>query len=389
MTTEIAFNELTLAARAPDAGAARQSLVALVRLLDEIETRTGDQVIIHPPVPELGAWRIGGGFSLSSLRSHHDCIEEVRRLQRRVDRWDRPPLSTAGDDVELYWNAEAAPILANGLGVAWGNGWLSVGLDTDVGWCVPRVPALARSLREDQHGEPIIEEQIVDVAHATNIDHLNEHTKIVPAARVAEHRAGIRFIAVCEGKTESLYLHDAAVACGLSTDRFIIEGQAGTPLTVVHRARTLLTEVLRERKRTRGADLPPPLVWAVFDRDEHPFIPRARDTAAGAGIRVAFSNPCFEAWAILHYEGENCSSDRHKAQRHLRVLMPNYDHESGAAFDLDALRGRITNARRRARELREARRKEGDPFGPIYTNIDELLDDIQKAANASPVLNAF
>ncbi|WP_084734299.1 RloB family protein [Rhodococcus sp. RD6.2] len=41
-------------------------------------------------------------------------------------------------------------------------------------------------------------------------------------------------------------------------------------------------------------------VWIVVDRDDHAYLEDALRTALREGIRVAFSNPCFEVWPILH-----------------------------------------------------------------------------------------
>ena len=55
------------------------------------------------------------------------------------------------------------------------------------------------------------------------------------------------------------------------------------------------------------------MVWCVFDRDENTneMLARAQRLATRSGFRIAFSNPAFEIWFLLHYHDqtapvENC-----------------------------------------------------------------------------------
>lgn len=42
-------------------------------------------------------------------------------------------------------------------------------------------------------------------------------------------------------------------------------------------------------------------LWALFDRDQHGDIPQALREARVGGVRVAFSNPSFDLWLLLHF----------------------------------------------------------------------------------------
>lgn len=43
-------------------------------------------------------------------------------------------------------------------------------------------------------------------------------------------------------------------------------------------------------------------VWALFDRDQHLQIPEAFEAVQGnAKVRIAFSNPSFDLWLLLHF----------------------------------------------------------------------------------------
>lgn len=45
------------------------------------------------------------------------------------------------------------------------------------------------------------------------------------------------------------------------------------------------------------------VIWCVFDRDDNTdaMLSKAEKTAAGEGYHIAFSNPCFELWYLLHF----------------------------------------------------------------------------------------
>lgn len=76
------------------------------------------------------------------------------------------------------------------------------------------------------------------------------------------------------------------------------------PLRMVREAVTLLRDVERQAENEGLAknDWNWPEVWVLYDRDDHPGIPEARDLAGRNGVRIAYSHPCFELWRLLHYE---------------------------------------------------------------------------------------
>ncbi|MEV0604805.1 RloB family protein [Polymorphospora rubra] len=66
-----------------------------------------------------------------------------------------------------------------------------------------------------------------------------------------------------------------------------------TPGRVVDRA-------LEQRDEIAGDDARAQL-WALFDRDQHRDIPKALRDARAGGVRIAFSNPSFDLWLLLHF----------------------------------------------------------------------------------------
>jgi hypothetical protein len=87
----------------------------------------------------------------------------------------------------------------------------------------------------------------------------------------------------------------------------------GAPMSLVERAVVLADKRKRMLRRT-NADVPFDEIWCVFDRDEHPFVDEAIELATRNGIGVAFSNPCFELWFVLHARDLRRHTDRHKVQ---------------------------------------------------------------------------
>ena len=87
----------------------------------------------------------------------------------------------------------------------------------------------------------------------------------------------------------------------------------GTPMSLVDRAVTLVEQRLRTIRRGRS-DSPFDEIWCVFDRDEQPYVDEAIALAASHEIGVAFSNPCFELWLVLHANDLRRHTERHAVQ---------------------------------------------------------------------------
>src|ERR1017187_8009342 len=110
-----------------------------------------------------------------------------------------------------------------------------------------------------------------------------------------------RFLIVCEGTvTEPCYFRDVR-----HVERSLIELQIeprATPKTIVERAVELKKQANRDAKRRADDNLKYDEVWCVFDVDDHRLIVEAKEQAKANGVEVAISNPCFELWALLHFQ---------------------------------------------------------------------------------------
>ena len=87
----------------------------------------------------------------------------------------------------------------------------------------------------------------------------------------------------------------------------------GSPMSLVERAVVKVDQRRRSMRRGRD-DAAFDEIWCVFDCDEHPFVNEAIELAARHDIGVAFSNPCFELWFVLHAQDVRRHTDRHAVQ---------------------------------------------------------------------------
>lgn len=180
----------------------------------------------------------------------------------------------------------------------------------------------------------------------------------------------------CEGeKTEPHYLEWFAKECGVPLRRDVhIIPACGVPETVLSKA---ITE-LKIKKREHAKSQTPFEVWMVIDVDEHADkMPGILLKAEKNGIHVALSNPCVEIWALYHFDPvPDAELHRKKAQSRLKELMPEYDHEKRAIFDVTMMQPLYDKAVKAARKGMENRQKERNPRGNPSTNLYELLERI-------------
>ncbi|MBL4609077.1 MAG: RloB domain-containing protein [Pseudomonas sp.] len=182
---------------------------------------------------------------------------------------------------------------------------------------------------------------------------------------------------VCEGQnTEPQYFTSCAQAYGSGLVIIRPIPAAGAPMTLVSKAAELKATLLAERRRSKDSYDCCFRVWAVFDRDEHPRVDEALQMARDHKVDVAFSNPCFELWPVLHIESYGSQSDRHALQKYLSGLMPNYDHQYGAIVDFDQIKDQVDSAISRAEALLVQRELEGVPLGAPSTTVCALVKKI-------------
>jgi hypothetical protein len=186
----------------------------------------------------------------------------------------------------------------------------------------------------------------------------------------------VEIVIACEGKvTEKYYLENCKqeYASGMVKLRWL--PITGVPMTVVNAAIQEREQLIEKARKTKDS-FDVFRVWAIFDRDEHPEVPEALQLARSAGIDVAFSDPCFELWPLLHLNDYGAQYDRHRVQALLHDIMPSYHHDKSPIVDFDAIKNRFPDAYRRAHTLNAARIKEGISDGCPSTTVGVLVKKI-------------
>jgi hypothetical protein len=150
---------------------------------------------------------------------------------------------------------------------------------------------------------------------------------------------------------------------------------AGVPLTLVEKAVKAKREQKRRQKNSFEEN---DQVWVAFDRDNHPNIPQAHQTATSNGVGVAFTNPCFELWILLHIRDYDAPDNRHEIQKVLRENLPSYDPNGAKKCDFRKLADGVKKACERAARMRQRRVDEGKPRETPYTDVDLLVQVVME-----------
>lgn len=192
-------------------------------------------------------------------------------------------------------------------------------------------------------------------------------------------------IIVCEGKvTEPHYFETFRDLYGNSLVRVTTIGGCGVPVSVVEQA--IVEKAKKEAERRKSGDSFEVFeVWAVFDRDAHPQgqVPSALKQAQENGISVAFSNPCFEVWGLMHFSCYSRPGHHHETQASLRAALPGYCHERNPRFSANALKERYPQAVINAdRALRQRREEGNDEHGDPSTTVHLLTERIKSFGKA-------
>lgn len=191
--------------------------------------------------------------------------------------------------------------------------------------------------------------------------------------RAASRDPKIKITLVCEGReTEPQYFSELARHFGsLLSINLVIERGAGVPLSILRKARELLGDPADDFGKSDQ-------VWAVFDRDEHPRVSEAINSAQAAGISVAFSNPCFELWLVLHYRDFDAPTKGAQIQRLLKSLMPGYDPRGKKHVAFSDICDCVELAERRAESMETRREQERNSNGNPCSTVYKLSREIRR-----------
>ena len=119
-------------------------------------------------------------------------------------------------------------------------------------------------------------------------------------------------------------------------------------------------------------------IWCVFDRDEQREVEQSIRRARDKRVHVAFSNPCFELWIVLHHQDQTAFIERRDVQR----LARNLGFTDGKRINTDAMPRLLDSyeaAKRRARELDRMHSRDGRPSrSNPSTGMWRLVDSIRR-----------
>ncbi|MFF4379564.1 RloB family protein [Kitasatospora sp. NPDC001547] len=161
--------------------------------------------------------------------------------------------------------------------------------------------------------------------------------------RTGHRESKQRLLVVCGAKvTERDYLQGLKSSVRNSAVSLRIVEHPRSPSQVVDHAVLLRDQAGGEYDAT----------WCVLDVDDFPDLERTAVEARRKNIEVAFSNPCFEVWLLLHFK------DYRRPARSFKELMPVLGEvfpagygKTGMKFDRYAPHWRL--AARRAEQLAE------------------------------------
>lgn len=155
-------------------------------------------------------------------------------------------------------------------------------------------------------------------------------------------------------------------------------GADRTPTRLVEAAIALKRAKDDEARRADVREELRPAVWCVFDRDQHEGVDAAIAMAADAGVKIAFSHPCFELWRLLHHQdftatfGGICQD----AARRL-PFATGMTAQQLKAVSWEQIAGGYVAARKRAQQI-NVRHSDRLLFSlrDPYTDVWRLVDDL-------------
>jgi RloB-like protein len=174
----------------------------------------------------------------------------------------------------------------------------------------------------------------------------------------------------CEGAvTERLYFEALGRLYRKNVKVILSEKSGRDPLTLVQFAIV---------QGTRDSNDMNDEYWAVFDRDDHLSFDDAFERAKKGNIRIAFSNPCFELWILLHFQAQTANLSRTEATKRLKNHMHDYVKAPGLQQLLSNDYSRYENAKTRAQGLSKQHWKDGDPRRNPGSTVFELVESIRR-----------
>lgn len=178
-----------------------------------------------------------------------------------------------------------------------------------------------------------------------------------------------RFIIICEGKeTEPNYFRSFRV----KTAQIYVKGFGKDPNQLLKEANKLLKKEKQAKRWEKGDQ-----VWCVFDRDswkEEDFNKAIAD-AEREGFRLAYSNPKFEFWFLLHYQYIDTAISGEECDKKLSKLL-GYEYKKNDPEMYEKLFNKkekaIKNAERLCDEHDHGNPAKENPSTTVHQLVQEL-----------------
>lgn len=190
-----------------------------------------------------------------------------------------------------------------------------------------------------------------------------------------------KILVICEGKiTEPKYFQDFKDWCGNSLVTVTTLGGCGVPISVIERAILEKEQLARAAKASKNSFDTHFEVWAVFDRDVHPKqqLHQAIALAKKNNIPIAYSNPCFELWGLMHYSCEARPGHHHETQKRLKLVHSGYCHEKNPVLSFTQLQPKYVSAVSNSIQALKNREAEGQTYGDPSTTVHLLTERIRQ-----------
>jgi hypothetical protein len=156
----------------------------------------------------------------------------------------------------------------------------------------------------------------------------------------------------------------------------VVETCPKSPPQMLDAARAIQIKAARSREERYDT------VWVVFDAEERPdlaMLRQLRHQADQHGIRLAWSNPCFEVWLTLHLAFSQAQLlNAAESIRQLTTHLPSYAKDRrGAERNMAILLPLVGTALVNAQRLREGHvARDAGEFPNPATDIDQLVRDM-------------
>lgn len=181
-----------------------------------------------------------------------------------------------------------------------------------------------------------------------------------------------RVIIACEGsKTEKNYFQ-------AFFNRLIVNKNISkTSLVIAIHKHTDPQGVLKDLLKVLNKDNEFEHQWIVIDRDEHINFADTLYQAESINVNVAYSNPCFELWYLLHFEDWFIPIHRHDLPTRLKQYI---DYEKNSTTMYQEVLSRQKIAIERAKRLINYHSKKR-PLNPTIDNHSTTVYQLVEVLN--------